>query len=103
MEKIIEELLYIEEQAIAVLDKPARLKAALPIRISEETTRRNVVIQKETDKAIRTIAQNAAMETEKKIKEFETKNSQAVSQLNTMFTKHQITWRDKIVSCILKG
>jgi polyhydroxyalkanoate synthesis regulator phasin len=103
MENIFNELIRIERQAASEWDKLALLKAGLPRRIQDEVTRRGEIINKETEKAIQTIAQTIKNETDSSVNKIKENMNQTLLEMEAKFAKHHDYWLETIISCILKA
>jgi predicted transcriptional regulator len=103
MDKLIEELLYIEQRAAEAWDRLADEKDALMKHMQDEISRRAGDINREADIAIQNIAQTLARETASAVNRIETDNKNAIAHIEAVFAKNNGDWRERIKLCIVKA
>jgi uncharacterized membrane protein YgaE (UPF0421/DUF939 family) len=101
MEKIVQEMVRIEEMAATVLDKAHAEQRMLPRRIDEEIQRRVSNIDADTQKAINRLHTDATQETERKIKDIAKRSKVASRQVEAAFLRHRDEWRKELTQRII--
>ena len=103
MEKIVEDLMTVEQMANKIQEQTAKERAALPGRINDEIAVCTEKISQQTELTIKTLYKNADGEAEKKIKAIHEDARRGMKELETAFGKSRNKWRDTLVKQILKG
>jgi flagellar motor switch protein FliG len=99
---VFEKLMYIEQRAARSWNSLAAEKIAFAARGREEIIRRTEIIEQETDSTIQTISQSLHQQAEANVNRIYSDHQCAIKRVEDMFAKHQHTWRERLVQCILE-
>jgi len=102
MDKLVEDLLGIEQAAKDSLEDLEEERAALPRRISEEIARRLVEIGRKADLAIQTLKQESEASTQAALSKIESQYQKKAAQLNALFDANREAWRKEWADHVLQ-
>ena len=102
MDRLVEDLLNIENAAKESLKVLEEEQAALPQRITDEVTRRSSDIRRKADQTIRTLQQEAETVVLAEIAEIKDQYRRKAAQINDMFDANKAEWRKEWAARVLQ-
>ena len=102
MDKLIEELLNIENAAKENMNELDEERATLAQRIADEIARRSLEIRHKTDQAIQALKQEAEVNIQARLAEIESQCKQKAAQLSELFDTNATAWRKEWTNYVLQ-
>ncbi|MCL2528031.1 MAG: hypothetical protein FWE42_06365 [Defluviitaleaceae bacterium] len=101
MDKLIADLLNIEQAASQSMDALEEERTAQIARTADEITRRNMEIKRKADKELQALKQEAEETTQAKLAEIECKYKEKTLKIRQLFDGNGSTWRKEWANRIL--